>query len=161
MAEYRVREHPILKVDERPACEFFWQGRPFQAFEGETISSALFGNGVRVFGHHHKDGAPQGIFCANGQCAQCTVIVNGLPVKACMTALEPGMVVEPLDGLPALPEAAAAKAFAPVETVAVDCLIIGAGPAGLSAAVELGKLGILLGVPLTCTFDDLEQGMGV
>ena len=38
---------------------------------------------IRVFGHHHKDGAPQGIFCANGQCAQCMVIADGLPLKSC------------------------------------------------------------------------------
>jgi len=53
------------------------------AREGETIASALFANGVRVFGHHHRDGAPQGMFCANGQCAQCMVIADGLPVKSC------------------------------------------------------------------------------
>jgi hypothetical protein len=30
------------------------------------ISSALIANGINVFGHHHKDGSAQGIFCANG-----------------------------------------------------------------------------------------------
>jgi len=142
MSDRRITSHPILPIPAPVPVTFTWQGRALQGQAGEMLSAALFANGVRTFGRHPKNGSPQGIFCANGQCAQCTVIVNGLPVKACMTALEPGMVVEPLDGLPALPEAAAAKAFAPVETVAVNCLIIGAGPAGLSAAVELGKLGI-------------------
>ncbi len=113
-----------------------------QAKEGETIASALFANGVRVFGHHPKDGSPQGIFCANGQCAQCTVVADGLPVKACMTLVRPGMVVEPLEGLPVLPETEPVRAFRPTETVPVECLVIGGGPAGLSAAVELGRRGI-------------------
>ena len=68
---------------------FYWQGQPLLACEGETIAVALFANGVRVFGHHHKDGAPQGIFCANGQCAQCLVLADGQPVKACMELVQP------------------------------------------------------------------------
>jgi sarcosine oxidase subunit alpha len=69
---FRITSHPILPVEPRPAFSFFWQGQEMTALEGETIASALFANGVRIFGHHPKDGAPQGIFCANGQCAQCT-----------------------------------------------------------------------------------------
>ena len=72
------------------------------AYPGDMISSALFAAGVRVFGHHPKDGAPQGIYCANGQCAQCLVIADGRPVKACMTEARPGMAVAPVDGLPRL-----------------------------------------------------------
>jgi len=142
MADYRIWEHPILPVEERLAFEFYWQGRAMQAREGETIGSALFANGVRIFGHHHKDGAPQGIFCANGQCAQCLVMADGLPVKACMTSVRPGMRVEPLDGLPTLPDVHGVPEMRPIETVEVECLIIGGGPAGLSAAIELGKAGV-------------------
>jgi len=66
MSDYRIREHPILMVEERPEFEFYWQGRTMTAREGETIAAALFANDVRVFGHHGKAGAPQGIICANG-----------------------------------------------------------------------------------------------
>lgn len=142
MDNYRIESHPILAVPERESLEFTWKGQAFSAFAGETIATALFANGIRVFGHHPKDGAPQGIFCANGQCAQCTVIANGLPVKSCMTLLSHGMVVEPLEGLPVLPEAQKAASYRPTLTVRVECLIIGGGPAGLSAAIELGKRGI-------------------
>jgi sarcosine oxidase subunit alpha len=141
-ADYRIREHPILRVEARPAFEFTWQGQPMQAHEGETISSALFANGVRIFGHHHKDSAPQGMFCANGQCAQCAVVADGVPVKACMTLVQPGMQVEPMDGQPVLPEADAVPAMQTSEAVEVECLIIGGGPAGLSAAIELGEAGV-------------------
>ena len=105
MAEHRVREHPILSVKEQPALAFTWQGQTMYAHEGETIASALFANGVRIFGHHHKDDAPQGIFCANGQCSQCLVMADGLPVKSCMVPVQEGMCVEPLDGKPTLPDA--------------------------------------------------------
>ena len=142
MVDYRIREHPILPVEEGPVFEFYWQGQAMQAHEGETIASALFANGVRVFGHHYKDGAPQGIFCANGQCAQCTVMADGLPVKSCMLLAKPGMQVEPLEGWPVLPEVENVPRMRVIETVEVECLIIGGGPAGLSAAVELGKAGV-------------------
>jgi sarcosine oxidase subunit alpha len=142
MTDYRIREHPILPIDEQREVEFTWNGKQMTASEGETIASALFANGIRVFGHHHKDGAPQGLFCANGQCAQCLVIADGLPVKSCMVPVRPGMRVEALTGKPALPDVGSAPEMRPVETIEVECLIIGGGPAGLSAAVELGKAGV-------------------
>lgn len=142
MTDHRIHEHPILPTPAAPDVEFTWRGEPFHARRGETIASALFANGVRTFGHHPKDGAPQGIFCANGQCAQCTVVADGLPVKSCMVTVRPGMQVQPLDGLPALPDVAGQPRLHPIETVDVECLIIGGGPAGLTAAIELGKAGV-------------------
>jgi len=142
MPDHRVREHPILSVEDHPTFEFSWQGQPLPAREGETIASALFANGVRIFGHHHKDGAPQGIFCANGQCAQCMVVADGLPVKSCMELVRPGMQVEPLSGLPVLPRVEGVPEMPPLDKIEVECLVIGGGPAGLSAAIELGKAGV-------------------
>jgi NADPH-dependent 2,4-dienoyl-CoA reductase/sulfur reductase-like enzyme/Pyruvate/2-oxoacid:ferredoxin oxidoreductase delta subunit len=111
---------------------------------GDTIAAALMANGVQTFGHHLKDQAPQGIFCANGQCAQCLVLADGKPVKACMTLLRPGVRISPMEGRPVLPPGHSADPdrMADVERVRVPVLIIGGGPAGLSAAIELGRLGI-------------------
>ena len=142
MTEYRIAKHPILPIRPRPTVAFYWQGRKLRAAQGETIASALFANGIRIFGHHPKDGAPQGIFCANGQCAQCLVLVDGRPAKSCMELVQPEMHVEPVEGQPKLPpENPVAELRAPQE-ISVPVLIIGGGPAGLSAAIELGKLGI-------------------
>ncbi len=90
MENWRIESHPILAIPERGDITFTWKGEKLFAKEGETIASALFSNGIRVFGYHPKDGSPQGIFCANGQCAQCTVIADRLPVKACMTPVRQG-----------------------------------------------------------------------
>jgi NADPH-dependent 2,4-dienoyl-CoA reductase/sulfur reductase-like enzyme/Fe-S-cluster-containing hydrogenase component 2/bacterioferritin-associated ferredoxin len=144
VAECRIREHPILPVPPRVSVGFFWNDTPLTGLESETISSALFGNGIRVFGHHHKDGAPQGIFCANGQCAQCTVVADGLPVKSCMVPVRAGMRVAALEGKPVLPDVSGPGAgeVRDVPTVDTECLIIGGGPAGLTASIELGRAGV-------------------
>ncbi len=142
MRDRRIRSHPILEAPPEPDIEFTFDGRRLAARRGEVISSALFAAGLPVFGHHHRDGGPQGIFCANGQCSQCTVIADGRPVKACMMPVEPGMEVRSVEGLPPLPEDD--RAFEPGRPaeVSVPVLVLGGGPAGLSAAIELGRAGI-------------------
>lgn len=142
MTNRRIAWHPILDIPEKREVDFSWNGAKMTGYEGEMISSALFANDIQVFGHHHKDGSPQGIFCANGQCSQCLVIADSLPVKSCMTPLRRGMVIEGVEGLPALPPRDAPVELGEISITDVDVLIIGAGPAGLSAAIELGKLGI-------------------
>ena len=138
----RITSHPILSEPERETVEFDWQGRTLAARQGECISTALFANGIHVFGHHARDQSPQGIFCANGQCSQCMVMADGLAVKACMEPVRPGMKVEPLEGAPVLPELDAVSGFGEIREIPIECLIIGGGPAGLAAASELGKAGV-------------------
>jgi sarcosine oxidase subunit alpha len=142
MPDFRIKQHPILPIPERPEIEFYWQGKPLKALSGETISAALFANGIRVFGHHVKDNAPQGIFCANGQCSQCMVLAEGRPVKSCMELVTPGLHVLPSDGLPVLPEVSHSPLTKPIPEIRVPVLIIGGGPAGISAAIEMGKRGV-------------------
>lgn len=139
--EMRIEHHPILRVAREEPLRFTFGGREIEGYPEETISAALFAAGIRIFGHHPKDGAPQGIFCANGQCAQCLVIANGVPVKACMTLVQPGMQVEPAEGLPILPRVAVPPMVQDIRQIEVPVLVIGGGPAGMSAAIELGSRG--------------------
>jgi sarcosine oxidase, subunit alpha len=142
MENNRITKHPILEVTERADIPFSWNGTTLTAKVGEMISSALIANGIDVFGHHPKDGSAQGIFCANGQCAKCTVITDGVPVKSCMTAVTPGMKVRSADGLPELPDSGYVSDRPEIEHLETEVLIIGGGPSGLAAAIELGKYGI-------------------
>ena len=142
MATSRLEHHPILPVVPRTAVPFRWDGAPCTALEGETIAAAVVAAGVHSFGRHPKDGAPQGLWCANGQCAQCLVLADGRPVKACATLVTAGLDVRPLVGLPELPKEPATPAWTDAERREVPVLIVGGGPAGLAAAAELGRHGV-------------------
>jgi len=90
MTKNRITRHPILEIPKKKEVGFTWNGETLQGYEGEMIASALIASDIHIFGHHHKDNSPQGMFCANGQCSQCMVIADGLPVKSCMTPFKPG-----------------------------------------------------------------------
>lgn len=142
MSSRRVQKHPILPAIERESITFYWQDKPLLALAGETIASALIANDIHIFGHHPRDGSPLGIFCANGQCAQCMVIMDGKPVKSCMELVKEGCHVYPANGLPNLPQDDQIPQMREIKTLPIPVLIIGGGPAGLSAAIELGKRNI-------------------
>ena len=139
MPDFRITDHPILDVYKGDFFEFTWQGQSLAARPGERIASALFAHGIHTFGRHPKDGSPQGIYCANGQCSQCLVLADGKPVKACMAGCSPDMSIQPLDGLPALPAVEDTLPLKGMVTLHVPALIIGGGPAGLAAALQLGE----------------------
>jgi len=141
-----ITSHPILEIPERKKITFSFDGKELSGYEGMVISSALFLNKIKVFGHHVKDSSPQGIFCANGQCSQCNVIANDIPVKACMTPLIEDMIIKSCNGLPELPIEDKHVSVGDSEIINLEVLIIGAGPAGLSATKILGesKLNVLL-----------------
>ena len=142
MPTNRIFKHPILEIHQNKIIQFTWQGKFLTGYANETIASALIANGIHIFGHHPKDNAPMGIFCANGQCSQCMVIANSFPVKACVEILQNNMVIEPVEGLSTLHRKAQTNNFSAIKEISIPVLIIGGGPAGLSAAIELGKVGI-------------------
>lgn len=137
-----INEHPILEIPEKKLVSFSFNGQTLKGFKDMMLSSALFLNGIHIFGHHPKDNAPQGLFCANGQCSQCMVIVDGKPVKSCMTPLQEGMNVLSCEGLPTLPANDEITPVSNPQIIETSVLIIGAGPSGLSAAKLLGSHGV-------------------
>ena len=151
----RIEKHPILAPVDEAVVPFFFEGRPLMARRGETIATALYANNIRIFGRHSRDNAPQGLFCANGQCSQCLVVADGCPVKSCMVEVTPGMQVEAAKERPPLPAQDESADFSELgKDVEVDVLIVGGGPAGICAAAELGKSGI------ACLIIDDKSEMG-
>jgi sarcosine oxidase subunit alpha len=69
-------------------------GKPFTAFDGETVHAALLAAGFRTLRKTPKTNRPRGFFCGMGICYDCLVAINGVPNRrACMTRVEDGMEI--------------------------------------------------------------------
>jgi sarcosine oxidase, subunit alpha len=138
----RVTKHPILKTDlNKKSIDFFFNGEKLSGYENEPVSSALISNNIKEFSIHQVGDAPQGIFCANGQCSHCTLIIDGFPLKSCITPLKAGMDIRTLIHLPKLPEDDTEFKKFELKEMKCDVLVVGGGPSGLTSAIELAKLG--------------------
>lgn len=137
-----LKQHPVLEIKDRHKVPFYYNGNKIWGYEDEAVSSALIANGITTFSYHYKNHAAQGIFCANGQCSHCTVLIDGIPQKSCITPLKTGMDVRTLDGLPKISTEARKTGETRVIQKTCDVLIAGGGPSGLTAALELADAGL-------------------
>jgi len=114
-----------------------FDGSPIPALPGETVAAALSAAGIRTY-RHTPGGAPRGLWCGMGACFDCLVTIDGRAnQRACLAKVAPGMVVHSSPGeAPLAPEPAGAA-----EEMAPDMLVVGAGPAGLSAAIAAAEAG--------------------
>ncbi|WP_323766305.1 FAD-dependent oxidoreductase [Marinovum sp.] len=119
---------------------FTWNGAPLEARAGDSIAAALTAAGVRKLGTGCA-GQDRAMFCGMGVCQDCAVQVDGqVGQLACMTKVTPGMEIRAQEDLTAPPAPWDGEA-APPRAVSVDVAVIGAGPAGLRAALELARAG--------------------
>jgi len=83
------------KLSRGRPLELFFNGEPVQAFEGETIATALIASGYWEFQKTAKMNESRGVFCNIGVCHSCLVVVDGRRnVRACQTPVLPGCRVE-------------------------------------------------------------------
>ncbi|MFI5002833.1 MAG: 2Fe-2S iron-sulfur cluster-binding protein, partial [Reyranellales bacterium] len=114
-----------------------FDGREIEALEGETIAAALAAAEITAV-RQARSGAPRGPFCGMGVCFDCLVTVDGRPSqRACLTKVAAGMDIR---SAPQATPTTVAPAASP-EEIACDVLVVGAGPAGLSAARGLALAG--------------------
>ena len=99
----RLSERRGELIDRGRTITFSWEGKTYKGHKGDTIASALYEAGVRVFSRSFKYHRPRGLMCCSGQCPNCLVEVDGEPtVRACMTPIEQGMEVNHLNAWPSL-----------------------------------------------------------
>ncbi len=117
-----------------------FDGTEIAALESETVAAALSAAGILAY-RRTASGAPRGLFCGMGACFDCVVTIDGrIGQRACLARVADGMVVtgeaprEPAP-LAATPEGDDA------EQQACDVLVVGTGPAGLSAAIAAAEAG--------------------
>jgi len=136
----RIEKHPILDFGRKKKVSFSYDGNPLEAFEGETIGSALHAAGIKELSHSLRFKRPRGFFCGIGKCSSCAMRVNGVPnVRTCIVNATEGMVVERQDGMGELPDAEFGDAR--YEILETGIAVVGGGPAGISAAIEAARQG--------------------
>src|SRR5687768_6551992 len=96
----RIEAHPVLgRLPTRPLVTFSFDGRPIDGYAGEPIGAALLAAGVRVFRTMPRSGEPRGGYCWMGRCADCLVVVDGVPnARACVTPVRDGLAVQTQHG---------------------------------------------------------------
>jgi sarcosine oxidase subunit alpha len=96
MMTARLPEAPTQRIDRNREIRFTYRGKPMKGFAGDTIATALYANGVRIFSRSMKYHRPRGLFNLDGWSAACLMSVDGEPnVRGCKTPLRQGMVVKP------------------------------------------------------------------
>ncbi len=99
----RLLPSPGERIDRASAISFSFDGKAVEAFEGDTIGSALHADGRRVLSRSFKYHRPRGLFCCAGQCPNCLVEVDGWPgVRACTEPVRKGMKVVHMNASPSL-----------------------------------------------------------
>lgn len=99
----RLPEQPGERIARGEHVSFTFDGRPVEAFEGDTIGSALYASGQRTFSRSFKYHRRRGLLCCAGHCPNCLVAVDGAPgVRACTEPARDGVRVEHLNAWPGL-----------------------------------------------------------
>ena len=122
--------------------EIFINNHRVRAYEGETVGAVLAAIGIRQVRHTQQLKDPRGLYCCMGSCYGCLVTVDGRTnERACITPVQAGQQITLQEGYgkpdpasPAPPEGRLVRREFPL-------VVIGGGPAGLSAAIAAAKSG--------------------
>jgi sarcosine oxidase, subunit alpha len=102
-AGMRLGPQPGEVIDRSAPLEFRWNGRPFTAYQGDTIISALAAAGERVFSRSFKYHRPRGLLTASYLDPGCTVQAGDEPnVRAAHRLAEAGLDVRAQNSWPSL-----------------------------------------------------------
>jgi len=185
----RLSTQPGEWIDRSQKVQFEFEGHQYTGFEGDTLSTALWSNGVRVLGRSFKYHRPRGIWSLSN--LDCNVMVESQQetnIRADVHLIRPGLSVKAVNTFggvnsdlaagmdwlsPFLPVGFYYKAFhsprrlfpfyesrmrdmaglgsvnpqkslehTPKRYDFCDVLVVGSGPAGLSAAVSAAESGV-------------------
>jgi sarcosine oxidase subunit alpha len=99
----RLAPQPGERIERGKPVSFTFDGKRVEAYEGDTIGSALYAAGRRTFSRSFKYHRRRGLMCVAGQCPNCICSVDGAPgARACVEPVSEGMTVEHVNALPSL-----------------------------------------------------------
>ncbi|MFB6725001.1 FAD-dependent oxidoreductase [Kribbella sp. NPDC056345] len=109
-------------------------GSPVEAVAGQTVAGVLLARGQDAWRTTRGGERPRGVFCGIGACYDCLVVVNGVPdVRACQRTVSAGDEIRSQAGA-VLPRGGG-PGGSTGESLRADVVVVGAGPAGMAAAL--------------------------
>ena len=80
-----------------------FNAKEIDAQPGDTIASALYRSGQRIFSRSFKYHRPRGLLCCSGKCPNCMMNVDGTPnIRTCVTPARDGMEIKHQNAYPSL-----------------------------------------------------------
>ena len=93
---HRLTRLPTLRIDPTEAFSFAYRGKTYGGLKGDTVATALYANGIRIFSRSIKYHRPRGLYSLDGESANCLMDIDGVPnMRAELTPLRDGMSVRP------------------------------------------------------------------
>ncbi len=90
----RLTQLPTLRIDPAEKRRLSYRGKTYEGLAGDTVATALFAGGVRVFARSLKYHRPRGLYSLDGECSNTCMDVDGVPnVRTENTLLKDGMAV--------------------------------------------------------------------
>lgn len=94
MKNFRIEKHSIFKIERGKKVRFFYDEKPIDAYDNETVAAALLASGLRVFSRSFKYHRPRGVYGMRGKNPGCLMEVDGIPnVNICAVNARDAMVV--------------------------------------------------------------------
>ncbi len=91
----RFNHLSTLRIESGQNIPFTYKGKEYYGVKGDTIATALFANGVRIFARSLKYHRPRGLYSLDGECSNTCMEVDGIPNVRCEnTLLKSGMVIK-------------------------------------------------------------------
>jgi sarcosine oxidase subunit alpha len=99
----RLAKQPGERIVRDTTVSFTFDGKRVEAYEGDTIGSALYAAGQRTFSRSFKYHRRRGLMCVAGQCPNCICAIDGAPgARACTEPVREGITVQHVNALPSL-----------------------------------------------------------
>lgn len=132
------------RIDRDSRCEFTFDGRTYTGHRGDTLASALLSHGVHKIATSVKLGRPRGISAAwaedTGGLVQIEAPFPEPMLLASTVELHDGLAARGIPGQGRLADIVDSARYDAMHAHA-DVLVVGAGPAGLTAALTAARVG--------------------
>ena len=91
----RLEKLATLRINPAKSLNFKYKNKTCKGLSGDTVATALYANGIRIFGRSLKYHRPRGLYSLDGESSNTCMQVNGIPnVCSETTLLADGMQVK-------------------------------------------------------------------